>query len=50
MPFAAAFIVLGKAFGEGNSSRIVTAIGLFVAAVIVFQVLRRKFTKRENGA
>lgn len=47
-PFAVAFIVLGKAFSEGGFTKIITAIGLLVAAVIIVQVLRKKFAKREN--
>jgi uncharacterized membrane protein YdjX (TVP38/TMEM64 family) len=48
VPFVVAFIVLGKAFRDGNFGKIATGIGVLVAAVVAVQVLRRKFAKREN--
>lgn len=47
-PFAVAFIVLGKAFREGSGAKIATGFGLLVAVIIIIQILRRKFAKRES--
>jgi uncharacterized membrane protein YdjX (TVP38/TMEM64 family) len=47
-PFAIAFIVLGEAFSQGGFGKIATGIGVLVVAIVLVQVLRKKFAKREN--
>lgn len=48
LPWAVAFIVLGKAAREGSFVRIATAVGLIVVAVIAVQLMRRKLARREG--
>jgi uncharacterized membrane protein YdjX (TVP38/TMEM64 family) len=47
-PFVVAFIVLGKAVREGGFAKIATGVAVLVVAIVLVQVLRRKFTKRED--
>lgn len=47
-PFVVAFIVLGKAFREGGFGKIATGVAVLVVAIVLVQVLRRKFAKRED--
>jgi len=47
LPWAIAFIVLGKAAREGNFGKIGMMLGVLVVTVAVVQLLRRKFAKRE---
>ncbi len=48
LPWAIAFIVLGKAAREGSFVRIATAVGLIVVAVLAVQLIRRKLARRES--
>ena len=48
LPWAIAFIVLGKAAREGSFGKIVTAVGLIVVAVVAVQLIRRRLARRES--
>jgi uncharacterized membrane protein YdjX (TVP38/TMEM64 family) len=48
LPWAIAFIVLGKAAREGSFGKIVTAVGLIVVAVVAVQLIRRRLARREG--
>jgi uncharacterized membrane protein YdjX (TVP38/TMEM64 family) len=48
LPWAVAFIVLGKAAREGSFVRIATAVGVIVVAVLAVQLIRRKLARRES--
>lgn len=48
LPWAVAFIVLGKAAREGSFGKIVTAVGLIVVAVVAVQLIRRRLARREG--
>jgi uncharacterized membrane protein YdjX (TVP38/TMEM64 family) len=48
LPWAVAFIVLGKAAREGSFGKIATALGLIVLAVVAVQLIRRRLARREG--
>lgn len=48
LPWTIGFVVLGKAAREGHFGKIVTGVVVLVLAVVVVQVLRRKYAKRES--
>jgi uncharacterized membrane protein YdjX (TVP38/TMEM64 family) len=47
MPWAVSFIVLGKAAREGSFGQIGAILGGLVVIVVIVQVVRRKYAKRE---
>jgi uncharacterized membrane protein YdjX (TVP38/TMEM64 family) len=50
LPIAISAVVLGKAAREGNIGKIAAVLGIMVASVVVVQILRRRFAKREMAA
>jgi uncharacterized membrane protein YdjX (TVP38/TMEM64 family) len=48
-PYAVGFIVLGQGLLNGNLALAAKGLGVLVAVVVVVQLLRRKFAKRESG-
>ena len=46
LPIAVSAVMLGKAAREGNVGKIVAVLGVMMVAVIVVQIVRRRFAKK----
>jgi uncharacterized membrane protein YdjX (TVP38/TMEM64 family) len=47
LPIAISAVVLGKAAREGNIGKIAAVLGIMVVSLVVVQILRRRFAKRQ---